>query len=439
MKIREFVIDLFCGAGGTSQGIHLSDTNSVVTACVNHDNKAIESHKLNHPRAKHFIEDIRNPEVVFFLKLRVGALRKLYPKCIITIWASLECTNFSIAKGGQPRDADSRTLANHLFMYLAGLNPDYLMIENVMEFMSWGDLDENGKPISKRKGLQFLGWVDKVKGYGYRFDWKELNSADFGAVTSRKRFFGQFAKGNMPISWPEQSHSKNPNQNNLFNINLKKWCPVKSVLDLEDHGQSIFNRKRPLSIKTMDVIQKGMVKAIKENQGVFIYKYYGNGDNYSSINNPSGTVTTKDRFAKVQLIFNQYKTGNTCSLEKPSGAVTTTPKQNLLTFIMNPSHGGHTTSIEKPSPVVIARQDKAPLYLISVLMQAYGIVDIKMRMLRLNELLKIQGFPEDYQLVGNQTQRKKFVGNSVEVTTAKVLFEAHYKGIENWFNKSEAA
>lgn len=48
-----------------------------------------------------------------------------------------------------PRDADSRTLAEHLFRYIEVLNPDMIWIENVEEFMSWGPLDENGKPIMR--------------------------------------------------------------------------------------------------------------------------------------------------------------------------------------------------------------------------------------------------------------------------------------------------
>src|SRR5690606_636557 len=239
--VKEFVIDLFCGAGGTSTGIHLANGSSKVTACVNHDLKAIESHRLNHPKAKHMVEDIRNPEVLFFLKLRVDALRKLYPGCIITIWASLECTNFSKAKGGLPRDADSRTLANYLFAYLEAVNPDYLMIENVVEFMSWGPLDEKGKPISRKRGKDYLKWINTVKSYGYKFDWKELNSANFGAYTSRSRYFAQFAKGDLPISWPEPTHTKNPNQEKtLFDKPLKKWKAVKDVLNLDNEGKTIF-------------------------------------------------------------------------------------------------------------------------------------------------------------------------------------------------------
>ena len=57
-------------------------------------------------------------------------------------------------------------------------------------------------------------------------------------------------------------------------------------------------------------------------------------------------------------------------------------------------------------------------------MAAHGIVDIKMRMLKIVELKRILGFPEDYVLVGTQADQKKFIGNAVEVNMARVLCEA---------------
>lgn len=129
-------IDLFCGAGGTTTGIHLAEANAIVLACVNHDAKAIAAHEANHPDCVHFTEDIRDFAVVLKIKMLVDAVRAAEPDCIINIWASLECTNYSKAKGGQPRNADSRTLAEHLFMYIDEINPDYLYIENVREFMA---------------------------------------------------------------------------------------------------------------------------------------------------------------------------------------------------------------------------------------------------------------------------------------------------------------
>lgn len=65
------------------------------------------------------------------------------------------------------------------------------------------------------------------------------------------------------------------------------------------------------------------------------------------------------------------------------------------------------------------------LYKIFAFMALYGIVDIKMRMLRIPELKRIIGFPEDYVLIGTQAEQKKYIGNAVEVKTAKALCEAN--------------
>ena len=213
--IELFVIDLFCGAGGLSEGVEEArlDGNKCakVVCCVNHDKNAILSHDANIPDALHFIEGIRTLELSPISTI-VERIRQLYPDAMIMLHASLECTNFSKAKGGQPRDADSRTLAEHLFRYIDVIDPDYIQIENVEEFMSWGDMDENGKPISMDKGRLYQKWVRNVKKYGYNFEHRILNAADFGAYTTRKRFFGIFAKKNLPIVFPEPTHCKGGRQ-----------------------------------------------------------------------------------------------------------------------------------------------------------------------------------------------------------------------------------
>ena len=238
-----------------------------VVACVNHDKNAILSHKANHPHTLHFTEDIRTLD----LSPMVVHLRNMierYPNARTVLWASLECTNFSRAKGGQPRDADSRTLAEHLFRYIATLKTDYIQIENVEEFMCWGALDENGKPVSKDQGSDYLRWVRKVQEYGYDFDWRILNAADFGAYTSRKRYFGQFARRGLPIAFPEQTYAKpdkafsSQYMDNLFPHQYKPWRAVRDVLDLDDDGESIFTRKKPLCEKTLERIYAGLVKFV---------------------------------------------------------------------------------------------------------------------------------------------------------------------------------
>ena len=247
-------IDLFCGAGGTSTGVNTARLNgnqcAKVIACVNHDSNAILSHAFNHPDAMHFTEDIRTMELAPLVE-HVHKCQQENPQALTVLWASLECTNFSRAKGGQPRDADSRTLAEHLFRYIDAINPDYIQIENVEEFMSWGALDEHGKPVSKDRGSSYLRWINKIRRYGYNYDYRIMNAADYGAYTSRKRFFGIFSKKSLPAVFPEQTHCRNGNPG-LFGT-LPKWKPVRDVLDFEDEG-NLFSlvenrcRKRHLNV-----------------------------------------------------------------------------------------------------------------------------------------------------------------------------------------------
>lgn len=560
--IRLLYIDLFCGAGGTSSGIEYARVNGEkcarVIACVNHDANAIASHEANHPDTLHFTEDIRTLNFNHLVHLRgrqyvsflqhIDNMRKAYPDAKVVLWASLECTNFSRAKGGQPRDADSRTLAEHLFRYIEAINPDYIQIENVEEFMCWGDLDENGKPVSKHKGSSYLQWVKHVEQYGYHFDWRILNAADFGAYTSRKRFFGQFARNGLSIIFPEQTYAKNGDDGGMFRM-YKPWKPVREVLDLQDEGESIFAKKKALCEKTLERIFAGLVKfvaggkdkydawilkynstnqsghhnapsidepcptvAVQNRLGLvkchflskqfsgdpsgknisieqpagavttkdhhaFVTAYYGKGFN-SSTEEPAPTVTTKDRIALVssQFLDMQYGNGTPSSIDAPSPTVVNNPKQQLVSvkpWIMNTNFGNTGSSVDEPSPVVtanrkwhylmnpqfasaggsvdkpcftlIARMDKMPPYLVSTeqgvgikvfdtdspmtckikeFMAAYGIVDIRMRMLNIRELKRIMGFPVDYILIGTQAEQKKFIGNAVEVNMSRVLCEA---------------
>lgn len=542
-------IDLFCGAGGTSTGVNAARLHGEqcadVIACVNHDAKAIASHAANHPNALHFTEDIRTLE----LSPLVGHIKKCQaenPEALIVLWASLECTNFSRAKGGQPRDADSRTLAEHLFRYIEVINPDYIQIENVEEFMSWGSLDENGRPLSKDRGRCYVRWVNKVKRYGYNYEYRIMNAADYGAYTSRKRFFGMFARQELPLVFPEPTHSKT-GENGLFGT-TEKWKPVREVLDFDDEGKSIFTRERPLSEKTLERIYAGLIKFVAGGKYAFMVKYnsvnqktgkyvppsldapcptvatqsrlalasvtflskqfggssydknisvdspagaittidhhafvsvyYGNGFN-TSVDSPAATLTTTDRMALVQTPFldMQYGVGVPTSIETVAGAITTNLKHHLVTvkpwlmdtnfdnvgssvdepsrvitanrkhhYLMNPQFASPGCSVDSPCFTLIAKMDKRPPYLVETetgdiaidlyptdspmtvkikqFMALYCIIDIKMRMLKISELKKIQGFPEDYVLIGTQADQKKFIGNAVEVNIARSWCEA---------------
>ena len=299
--MKVFWIDLFAGAGGTSTGIEKANANAQVIACVNHDANAIAAHKANHPNCEHFTEDIRDFAVVLKLKKLVEELRAKYPDCIINIWASLECTNYSKAKGGLPRKADSRTLAKSLYMqwdnikkkhikgdsYIQILKPDYIYIENVREFMAWGPLDKDGKPISTLNGRDYLRWRNKINSFDFNHEHRILNSADFGAVQARERYFGIFARTGLPISFPQPTHydPRKKKSNGLFDFNLKPWRAVKNVLELDIEGQSIFTRKKELSENTLKRIYAGLIKFVANGETKFRRLYTSFTQNFLPVYN----------------------------------------------------------------------------------------------------------------------------------------------------------
>lgn len=359
-NISLLYIDLFCGAGGTSTGVESARVNgeqcAKVIACVNHDANAIASHAANHPKALHFTEDIRTLELSPLIT-HTQKSKEQHPNALVVLWASLECTNFSKAKGGQARDADSRTLAEHLFRYIEAINPDYIQIENVEEFMSWGPMDENGKPISMHKGEDYIRWVHSVKKCGYDFDHRILNAADYGAYTSRKRFFGIFAKKGLPIVFPKPTHCKEGRQD-MFG-SLLKWKPVKDVLDFEDEGTSIFTRKKPLSEKTLERIYAGLIKFVAGGKDKWLLKYNSiNGKTGKhippGIDEPCPTVSCQGRLGMVQANFlsryNTCRPEDTCkSVDDPCGVLTTNNRfAKVGCYFLSKYFSGHPESKNIP-------------------------------------------------------------------------------------------
>ena len=370
-NIRLLYVDLFCGAGGTTTGVERATINgqkcAKVIACVNHDPNAILSHSANHPDTLHFTEDIRTLDLVPLVN-HVRKSKKEYPGAYVVLWASLECTNFSRAKGGQPRDADSRTLADHLFRYIDAIEPDYIQIENVEEFMCWGELDENGKPVSRYRGSDYQRWIHQIECCGYDFHHRILNAADFGAYTSRKRFFGLFARRGLPMAFPIPTHAKNGGRDELFGEIYKKWRPVKEVLDLDDQGQSIFLRDKPLCEKTLERIYAGLIKFVaggKKRHEAFMLKYnsMNKEGHYSppSIEEPCPTVAVQNRLGVVRMNFlsKQFSgdpMGKNQSVEQPAGAITTIDHHAFVTAYFG---NGYNSSIESPEPTVTTKDRHA--------------------------------------------------------------------------------
>lgn len=174
MSRKILVADLLCGAGGSSTGCSraLAELGlKMELVCVNHWGVAIETHKKNHPEARHYCQDISTvrPHIV----VPEGYLDLLM--------ASPTCTHHSVARGGKPTSDQQRSDPWHIVTWLTELRVKRIVIENVWEFIGWGPVDpRTGKPIKARKGEYFRAWIETIRRLGFDPEWRRLNAADFG-------------------------------------------------------------------------------------------------------------------------------------------------------------------------------------------------------------------------------------------------------------------
>lgn len=329
------IIDCFAGGGGASVGIEMA-LGRPVDIAVNHDPQAIRMHKTNHPDTLHLTEDIFKVD----LKKYVGNSH------VDLMWASPDCTSHSKAKGGQPRKQGLRILPWAVYKHARKILPDVIIMENVEEIQQWGPLDRDGKPIPERKGEDYRRFIGAMKSLGYEFDSRELVAADYGAPTTRKRWYAIFRRDGRSIVWPEPTHNKTGTDGK------EKWVPVSSVLNFSDLGKSIFGRKKPLAENTMRRTARGLEKFVFKNPEPFIIQVNHSGENFrgQKVNDPLPTITQKHGFGVITPVgapfidktFGGNYKGSGSGMSQPLGTITTVDHNRLITPLLIQYHSETT-------------------------------------------------------------------------------------------------
>ena len=337
------IADLFCGAGGTSEGAveaaRACGHEPKLTA-INHWPVAVATHTANHPDARHFCAslDALNPRELY----REGELDLL--------WASPECTHHSQARGGKPINDQSRATAWCVTRWAEALRPTWILVENVPEFQTWGPIGSNGRPLASRKGEVFRAWVSTLEALGYTVAHRVLCAANYGDPTTRERLFIIAVRGRRKIIWPDATHCQN-GDTDLFGTR-KPWVPARAIIDWSLPGTSIFERKHPLSPKTLARIEAGLRKF-----GLKPFIVPGNGERPTqtprthAVDDPAPTVTAQGHFhLAVPFIVPQHSSAAPRSVDAPAPTVTTTSRGVGLVqpFIIAMEQGGHVRSVDRP-------------------------------------------------------------------------------------------
>jgi DNA (cytosine-5)-methyltransferase 1 len=349
---------LFAGGGGSSRAI--VEAGEKVAIAINHSPTALAVHAANHPDTQHIVTDVWdvNP-IVAADGRKVGAL-----------WASPDCRDFSIAKGGKPRDKKIRSLAWSVILWAKEVAPDRIFLENVREFSGWGPLLANGTRDPKRIGKTFRAWVAKLRKYGYAVEWRTLNAADYGAPTNRRRLFLVARRDGQPICWPAPTHGKGPG--------LRPYKTAADCIDWSIPGTSIFDRisartgKKlpPLKPKTMWRIAQGLKRFVFDNPRPFILQVnHGKWEpRHESIDDPLSTVTARRRgHAIVMPVLQQSGYGErkgqaarVLDLRGPLGTLVNGQKHALVqAFLVK--HFGNPLRSDGGGGVVVGQSLHEPL------------------------------------------------------------------------------
>jgi DNA (cytosine-5)-methyltransferase 1 len=162
------VIDLFCGAGGLSEGFKQAGFQSVLGIDTNE--KALETFKLNH-RAETLNIDIS--------KLESNDILNKTKVEIDLIIGGPPCQGFSMAGKRDPKDPRN-ALVKHFLEIVNEIRPKVFLIENVPGLLSM-------KTSTGKKSIEII--EEMAKEFGYELEIHLLNAEDYGVPQRRKRIF----------------------------------------------------------------------------------------------------------------------------------------------------------------------------------------------------------------------------------------------------------
>ena len=477
--MTELIIDSFAGGGGASFGIERAIGRGPDVA-INHDAAAIAMHAANHPKTKHFTEDVWKVSPHTVTKGRAVGL----------LWASPDCCHFSRAKGAKPVKKEIRSLAWVVVKWAAEVRPRIIILENVREFEDWGPLVQkiadgvpqvldDGSPVlvpdPTRKGHSFKRWAGRLRNLGYEVQWRVMNAADYGAPTHRRRLFLIARCDGAPIVWPEPPHGdpKKLNDQPLFGKVLP-WRTAAECIDWSIPCPSIFERKKPLAENTLRRIAMGIKRYVlalntvtkDANCATLITPILvgAGGPMYAakpaSADSPAKTVMAQDHRCLVSAFLAKHFGGVVGhGVDRPASTVTATDHHSLVAAnLVHLNHGdkqwnaadeplrtvtsgNHAAlvyaflvkyfgtaigaNLIEPAPTATGK-DRFGLVTVTINGEPYVIVDIGMRMLSPRELARAQGFPDSYVLSGSKSSQVAKIGNSVAPVMAEVLVRANY-------------
>jgi DNA (cytosine-5)-methyltransferase 1 len=258
---RPRVLDLFCGAGGSSLGA--TAAGAEVVGGIDSSLDALLAYRGFFPSAATWWSkaEALEPSVIARALGRVDLLL-----------ASPDCTNHTCAKGAARRSESSRMTAFQVARYARVLRPRWIVIENVIHMRPWN------------RYSMLLGELREEM--GYHVSEQVLNAADFGLPQNRRRLFILCDAEARPEPVLPSSTISPRSAKSVVDFGAKhQWTPLHSR-----------RRAKPTLARA-----RRAIASVGRNRP-FLIVYYGTDGcgGWQPLTKPLRTVTTVDRFAIVR-------------------------------------------------------------------------------------------------------------------------------------------
>ncbi|MGK4151363.1 DNA cytosine methyltransferase [Kurthia gibsonii] len=347
-------------SGGGGLDIGFKESGFKIEWAIDIDKAAVASYKEN--IGKHIILD----------DITKISLEEL-PKSDVVIGGP-PCQSFSLL-GKRNVDDDRGKLVWQYLKILKHINPRYFVFENVTGLKS-AKTPEGNKVIDELiKAFNMLG---------YHVNWEILNAADYGVPQRRKRLIIVGSK-NIEFVFPETTHNENGTHGK------KKWVSVKEALDdLEEANDN------------------GIAHYIKDPSNDYqIYLRKKNKENYVTDHQIPNLSALDEEIIKHVTVGGNY-------MDVPDYV----PSKRIKNFKKT---GGRTTCYGRLDPC-------KPSYTINTHFNrpnvGCNIHYATKRLITVREALRLQSFPDDYQVISaTKRGRHTVVGNAVPPLLSKAIAE----------------
>jgi len=362
-------IDLFCGAGGLSEGFRQAGFH--ILAGQDYNDAAGATFSANHHEAKFIGGSIQNvtPQAL----LKSAGLKRGDVDVII---GGPPCQGYSINNHQRSIDDPRASLFREYLRIVEGIQPRWLVMENVT-----GILSIAGGSIVRQI-------MKEMTDLGYRVEMRILKAEEFGIPQERRRVFFIATRTDSPIIFPSITHG--PNLTKFTTV----WDAISDIPPLENGDKTVklnYNKKSQNSYQSL---MRGQS---------------------STIENHSAPKLTKINLERLQYI-------------PPGGSWRDIPFELLPAGMQKAKRSDHTKRYGRPRKTDLAC---TILTKCDIHWGAY-IHPVQDRAISVREAARFQSFSDSFVFEGSLTEQYMQVGNAVPPLLGKKIAESLLLSAENF-------